>query len=46
MNFSAALFAACFAFLRLHIPAYAVIAIAGMLAALWLSLRTAPLRAS
>jgi phosphatidylglycerol:prolipoprotein diacylglycerol transferase len=45
MNLSAALFAACFAFFALHIPAYAAIAIAGMLAALWLSLRTAPLRA-
>jgi phosphatidylglycerol:prolipoprotein diacylglycerol transferase len=46
MNLSAALFAACLAVLSgLHIPAYAVIAIAGMLAALWLSLRTAPLRA-
>ncbi len=44
MNFSAALSAACIAVLSLHIPAYAVIAIAGMLAALWLSLRTAPLR--
>ena len=48
MNLSAALPAACFAVLAnleaLHIPAYALIAIAGMLAALWLSLRTAPLR--
>ena len=44
MNLSAALLAACFAVFGLHIPAYAVIAIAGMLAALWLSLRTAPLR--
>ena len=44
MNLSAALSAACFAVFGLHIPAYAVIAIAGMLAALWLSLRTAPLR--
>jgi phosphatidylglycerol:prolipoprotein diacylglycerol transferase len=45
MNLSAALPAACFAvFSRLHIPAYAAIAIAGMIAALWLSLRTAPLR--
>jgi len=45
MNLSAALFAACFAVLAsLHIPAHALIAIAGMLAALWLSLRTAPLR--
>jgi phosphatidylglycerol:prolipoprotein diacylglycerol transferase len=45
MNLSAALFAACFAvFAGLHIPAYALIAIAGMIAALWLSLRTAPLR--
>ena len=46
MNLSAALFAACFAVLAsLHIPAYAAIAVAGMIAALWLSLRTAPLRA-
>ncbi len=44
MNLSAALSAACFAVFGLHIPAYAVIAIAGMLAALWLSLRTAPFR--
>src|SRR5215469_3204067 len=44
MNISAALSAACVAFVSLHIPAYAIIAIAGMLAALWLSLRTAPLR--
>jgi phosphatidylglycerol---prolipoprotein diacylglyceryl transferase len=45
MNLSAALFAACFAVLAsLHISAYAAIAIAGLLAALWLSLRTAPLR--
>lgn len=44
MNLSAAPFAACCALLAFHIPAYAVIAIAGMLAALWLSLRTAPLR--
>jgi phosphatidylglycerol:prolipoprotein diacylglycerol transferase len=48
MIFSAARFAACsavpcFAMVKaLHIPAYAVIAIAGMLAALWLSLHTAP----
>lgn len=42
MTFSAARFAACFAVLGLHIPAYAVIAITGMLAALWLSLHTAP----
>lgn len=41
MNSSAALSAAL---LSLHIPAYALIAIAGMLAALWLSLRTAALR--
>jgi phosphatidylglycerol:prolipoprotein diacylglycerol transferase len=44
----AALPAACLALFAtsdgLHIPAYAIIAIAGMLAALWLSLRTAPLR--
>ena len=49
MNFSAALFAAGFAVFAnldaLHIPAYSVIAIAGLVAALWLSLRTAPLRA-
>ena len=45
MNLSSAPFAACFALISLHIPAYALIAIAGMLAALWLSLRTAPLRA-
>ncbi len=46
MNSSAALPAACFAvFLGLHIPAYAAIAIAGILAALWLSLRSAPPRA-
>lgn len=44
MNLSAALSAACFAVFSLHIPAYALIAIAGMIAALWLSLRTAPLR--
>ena len=47
MNLSAALPAACFAVANLealHIPAYAAIAIAGMIAALWLSLRTAPLR--
>lgn len=44
MNPSAAPFAACCALLAFHIPAYSVIAIAGMLAALWLSLRTAPLR--
>jgi phosphatidylglycerol:prolipoprotein diacylglycerol transferase len=44
MSLSAAPLAACFAFFALHIPAYAAIAIAGMLAALWLSLRTAPLR--
>jgi phosphatidylglycerol:prolipoprotein diacylglycerol transferase len=43
MNLSAALFAACFAVFGLRIPAYALIAITGMLAALWLSLRTAPL---
>lgn len=46
MNPSAAPFAACFAVLAsLHISAYAAIAIAGILAALWLSLRTAPFRA-
>jgi len=45
MTHFAALSAACFAVLRLPIPAYALIAITGMLAALWLSLRTAPLRA-
>jgi phosphatidylglycerol---prolipoprotein diacylglyceryl transferase len=48
MNLFAALSAACFAVLTtfeaLHIPAYAAIAIAGLIAALWLSLRTAPLR--
>jgi len=44
MNLSAALSAACVAFVSLHIPAYALIAITGMLAALWLSLRTARLR--
>lgn len=48
MKLFAALSAACCAvvtnFEALHIPAYAAIAIAGMLAALWLSLRTAPLR--
>ena len=45
MNLFAALSAACFAvFAILHIPAYALIAIAGMIAALWLSLRTATLR--
>ena len=48
MIFSAAPFAACCAlftnFSHLHIPAYAIVAIAGMLAALWLSLRTASLR--
>lgn len=42
MTFSAARFAACFAVFGLHVPVYAVIAIAGMLAALWLSLHTAP----
>ena len=49
MNLFAAPSAACLAvftnFVSLHIPAYALIAIAGMIAALWLSLRTAPLRA-
>ena len=48
MNLSAALNAACFALFRnlavLHIPAYPFIAIAGLLAALWLSLHTAPAR--
>lgn len=48
MNLFAAPFAACCAlftyFSPLHLPAYALIAIAGMLAALWLSLRTAPSR--
>lgn len=48
MNLSAALSAACIAvfanFGALHIPGYALIAIAGMIAALWLSLRTAPPR--
>ena len=39
-----ALSAAFAVFGSLHIPAYALIAIAGMIAALWLSLRTAPLR--
>lgn len=43
MNLFAAPPAAFLAF-GLHIPAYALIAIAGMIAALWLSLRTAPLR--
>ena len=43
MNLSA-LSAAFAVFGSLHIPAYALIAIAGMIAALWLSLRTAPLR--
>jgi len=41
MNPFAALSAA---FVSLHVPAYALIAIAGMIAALWLSLRTASLR--
>jgi phosphatidylglycerol:prolipoprotein diacylglycerol transferase len=41
MTLSAARFAACFAILGLHISVYAVIAIAGMVAALWLSLHTA-----
>ena len=49
MNLFAAPSAACLAvfanFEALHIPAYALIAIAGMIAALWLSLRTARLRA-
>jgi phosphatidylglycerol:prolipoprotein diacylglycerol transferase len=46
MNLSTALPAAGFAvFSAFHIPAYAAIAIAGILAALFLSLRTAPLRA-
>lgn len=47
MIFSAAPHAACLAVFRsslLHTPAYAVISIAGILAALWLSLRTAHLR--
>jgi phosphatidylglycerol:prolipoprotein diacylglycerol transferase len=44
MTHFAALFAAGLAVFGLHISAYAVIAIAGMLAALWLSLRTARLR--
>ena len=48
MTYSAALTAACFAVFTnltaLHLPAYSVIAIAGMLAALWLSLRTARTR--
>jgi phosphatidylglycerol:prolipoprotein diacylglycerol transferase len=45
MNFSAALWAACVAvFGGLHISAYALIAIAGMLGALWMSLRTARMR--
>jgi phosphatidylglycerol:prolipoprotein diacylglycerol transferase len=42
MTLAAAHLAACFAILGLRIPAYAAIAIAGILAALWLSLRTAP----
>lgn len=42
MTFSAARLAACFAVLGLHIPVYAVISIAGIVAALWLSLRAAP----
>ncbi|HEV2577654.1 MAG TPA: prolipoprotein diacylglyceryl transferase family protein [Acidobacteriaceae bacterium] len=49
MTYSAALTAACLAVFAdlsaLHIPVYALIAIAGIVAALWLSLRTAPLRA-
>ena len=49
MTYSVALTAACLAafanFAALHIPVYALIAIAGLVAALWLSLRTAPLRA-
>ncbi len=47
MIFSAALHAACLAVVRsslLHIPSYALISIAGILAALWLSLHTARLR--
>ena len=48
MNLFAAPSAACLAvftnFAALNIPAYALIAIAGMIAALWLSLRAAPLR--
>jgi phosphatidylglycerol:prolipoprotein diacylglycerol transferase len=48
MILSAPLSAACLVVLRLpgglHLPAYAVVAIAGILAALWLSLRSAPLR--
>ena len=48
MNLLAALSAAGFAVFTnlaaLHIPAYSAIAIAGILAALWLSLRTAPPR--
>jgi phosphatidylglycerol:prolipoprotein diacylglycerol transferase len=48
MTYSAALAAACFAVFAtleaLHISAYPIIAIAGMLAALSLSLRTAPAR--
>jgi phosphatidylglycerol:prolipoprotein diacylglycerol transferase len=48
MTFSAARFAACFAVpcfalvKALHISVYAVVAISGILAALWLSLHTAP----
>jgi phosphatidylglycerol---prolipoprotein diacylglyceryl transferase len=45
MTYSAAASAACFAvFGGLHIPAYPFIAIAGLLAGLWLSLRTASTR--
>ena len=48
MTYSAALTAAYFAVFgnldALQIPVYALIAIAGLVAALWLSLRTAPLR--
>jgi phosphatidylglycerol:prolipoprotein diacylglycerol transferase len=48
MTFSAARFAACFAVpcfalvKALHISVYAIVAISGILAALWLSLHTAP----
>ncbi|HTV07663.1 MAG TPA: prolipoprotein diacylglyceryl transferase family protein [Candidatus Aquilonibacter sp.] len=42
MTFAAARLAACFFVFGLHLPVYAAIAIAGIIAALWLSLHTAP----
>ena len=42
MTLPAARLAACFTVLGLNLPVYAALAIAGILAALWLSLHTAP----